>query len=436
LPPELRTGDVRVWTEAALVVWGGNENSGDAPHADDGWTLDPGTLEWRRIAPAPLAPRSWAGGVWTGDEVIVWGGSSGGWPGEDQLSDGAAYDPEQDRWRSIAPSPLDAVAPAVSVWTGTEAIFWGSLEDGVVATGAAYDPEFDRWRVLPAAPDDLRQAVVGTWTGEEVVVLGGHDRQNEYQAASLAYDSIGDRWRTLPPPALDDNLIDVTSLGRAAIAVDTYKRVAILPPSAEAWTSLPHAPTDTCEGRLSIGGTAEAVVVGICTDVVAWTPGSARWHVPEPGPEVRSLYADAGAVVLVNVDEGTDERRLLAFRPPPPDDTATVQDAIDLATAFAALRSNYPYGDGDVPAIVAADIQTMLSPEGAAVFDQGGLAPLWAYYIRFDVGPVDERNGTFEVRIQLSAYGGPDADEVIVMAPGADLDGNAQELVIVDARPN
>jgi hypothetical protein len=436
-PPEFRTGDVRVWTGTHLFTWGGNANHGDGPHAADGWMLDPTTMTWRDVSTSPLSARSWAAGVWTGTEILVWGGAAGSWPGERQRGDGAAFDPAQDRWRRIAPSPIEPIAPAVAVWTGSEAIFWGSMEDGVVATGAAYDPTLDSWRILPPAPDDLAQAVVGTWTGEELVVLGGHGRRNEYRAASLGYDPATDRWRSVIQSELDDNYLDMTTVGGTAYAVDTYRRVMKLEPGSDGWRPVAHAPTETCEGFLSLEPTDEAVVASICVGVVSLTPGTYRWHVPPDAPEmITQLYAGAGsvAIAMVHGDAEAGMARLVAYRPPQPDPTVSAQDALDLATAFAALRSNYPYGDGEVPPLVQADIDTMLSPEGLEAWQGGQLAPLWAYYIDFDVGPVEQRGEAFEARITLGAYGGPDADEVIVMRPGADLGGTTRELVIVGAR--
>jgi hypothetical protein len=278
--------------------------------------------------------------------------------------------------------------------------------------------------------------VVGTWTGEELVVLGGHDRRNEYRAASLAYDPTTDRWRTLIQSELDDNYLDVTTVAGTAYAVDTYRRVVLLEPGSDAWTPIAHAPTETCEGFLSMEPTDDAVVVSICVGAVSLALGAQRWHVPPDMPEqITQLYAGTGSVAIAMVSGQEGGGRLVAYRPPAPDPTVSPQDALDLATAFAALRSNYPYGDSDVPEIVQADVDTMLSAEGLAAWQGEELAPLWGYYIDFDVGPIEQVDAGFEARIRLGAYGGPDADEIIVMRRGTDITGTSRELVIVDARP-
>ena len=55
------------------------------------------------MAPAPIAGRLAASGVWTGQEFLVWGGTVA--PGD---ADGAAYDPSADSWRTMAASPLES----------------------------------------------------------------------------------------------------------------------------------------------------------------------------------------------------------------------------------------------------------------------------------------------------------------------------------------
>ncbi len=440
-PPELRGSDVRVWTGTELIVWGGNANGGEPPHHADGWAFDPTTSAWRKLPPSPLSPRSWAAGVWTGSELVVWGGSDGRWPGEGLLGDGAAFDPSSDSWRMLPPAPLDPVAPAVAAWTGDEILLWGSIADEGPPSGAAYDPASDTWRDLPDAPDELVQSVTGAWTGSELVVIGGHGRPNEYEAAAIAYAPETDAWRSLPPPGLDDNLVALTPVGSTVAAVDTYRRVSLFDVASGAWRPMPQASTDTCEGFTAIAASSDTIVVAICGDLVSLAPGAPRWHTPADELPLIDVYASAGDVVLASVygSSGNDPERLFAFRPPGYDPGVTVDDARDLATAFAALRSHYPYGDGELPDGIDAQIRAMLSSSGAAAWEVQGMAPLWAYYPGHDVvsveGPVAGTGDTFEARIRLTGYDGLDVTEVIVMAPGADLDGTVRDLVIVDARP-
>ncbi len=90
--------------------------------------------------------------------MIVWGGACG----RHECRDGAAYDPEKGFWRRIAEAPMPGYAHT-AVWTGQELIVWGGSDDhesegmkgcvtSFIADGAAYDPERDSWSVLSAHP--------------------------------------------------------------------------------------------------------------------------------------------------------------------------------------------------------------------------------------------------------------------------------------------
>ncbi len=118
--------------------------------------------------------------VWTGTEMLVWGGDG---PGFNQwLADGAAYDPGQDRWRQIT----SAGAPSARqgylwTWTGRELFVWGGYDKKVKALGdgARYVPERDAWLALPLrrGPGERWGAAACAWTGHEVLVWGGSRRR-------------------------------------------------------------------------------------------------------------------------------------------------------------------------------------------------------------------------------------------------------------------
>jgi N-acetylneuraminic acid mutarotase len=159
---------------------------------------------WRQLADSPLVPRAQHSSVWTGDEVLIWGGS-----GHGDLDDGAAYNPRTDRWRLLPAAPLAPRQRATAVWTGNEAIFWGGDAGGGVtpyADGAAYDPARNAWRRLPASPLEARFGHTALWTGSEMFVFGGFTAQHE-DGEAAAYDprraggscSLGTGVGTTPP---------------------------------------------------------------------------------------------------------------------------------------------------------------------------------------------------------------------------------------------
>ena len=113
-----------------MIIWGGNDGLG--PVATGG-RYDPATNSWRPMQDAPIA-RSGHEAVWTGTEMIVWGG---------EVSDnsGAAYNPAHDTWRTIsivgAPSGRTG---HTAVWTGSEMIVWGGDDTALTNTGGRYAP--------------------------------------------------------------------------------------------------------------------------------------------------------------------------------------------------------------------------------------------------------------------------------------------------------
>jgi len=101
-----RMGAVAAWTGRRLLIWGGETGRTSFVAAADGLAFDPGTDRWSRLPRGPLAGRSQADAVWTGRELIVWGGfgaGSGGNP--ERLTDGAAFTPGEATARLSTRTP-------------------------------------------------------------------------------------------------------------------------------------------------------------------------------------------------------------------------------------------------------------------------------------------------------------------------------------------
>ncbi len=107
---------------------------------------------WRALPPAPIAGRMDASTLWTGREMIVWGGVSRGAHGQASArSDGAAYDPATGKWRRIADAPAGVLGGggSAAAWTGSRMVVYvGNSPDGPAAA-AAYDPRRNTWTRLP-----------------------------------------------------------------------------------------------------------------------------------------------------------------------------------------------------------------------------------------------------------------------------------------------
>ena len=194
-----------VWTGEEMIVWGGW--AGTRLRAG-GAAYDPRTGTWRRLAPAPLSPRQYHVAVWTGEEMIVWGGSKPVPPRRDEqerlLFDGAAYDPDRDTWRRLAPTRLLAGSGSIldaglqpnldAEWTGEQMTIWSRAGAG------GYDPDRDRWKRIPAPRRHIRRVAGGqtVWSADELIVWGGTGGDGSDIQQGAAYDPSARRWRSLP----------------------------------------------------------------------------------------------------------------------------------------------------------------------------------------------------------------------------------------------
>lgn len=69
-----------------------------------------GQLEWTDIPPtALLSPRTAHVAVWTGEEMIIWGGGDGS---GNVFGDGARYNPTTKTWTAMADFRTDPDAPS------------------------------------------------------------------------------------------------------------------------------------------------------------------------------------------------------------------------------------------------------------------------------------------------------------------------------------
>jgi len=194
LPPSgltPRADAITVWTGKELVIWGGINSDFTAAYAD-GARLDPVTDTWRRLPPAPVPARGMATAVWSGHEILLWGGDTAAGT---EVGKGAAYDPATNTWRALPLSPLRAKTLPAGVWTGHFfLVIGGSAGGSLPAPGpgaAAYDPATNSWTALPAAPlyppglnsptvaADQREGGTALWTGKAVVLVGGLDYRQQ-----------------------------------------------------------------------------------------------------------------------------------------------------------------------------------------------------------------------------------------------------------------
>src|SRR5438093_1588574 len=108
--------------------------------------------------------------VWTGSEMIVWGGFYGGC-----LNIDGRYNGGTDSW--TATSATNAPAGRyrhTAVWTGSEMIVWGGFNSSYLNTGGRYNPGTDSWTATSATSAPAgRYEHTAVWTGSQMIVWGG-----------------------------------------------------------------------------------------------------------------------------------------------------------------------------------------------------------------------------------------------------------------------
>lgn len=175
--PSPRVNAAGVWTGTEMIVWGGFDST--LGHLSDGGRFNPITDTWQPIsmtgAPANLSSESYTT-MWTGSELIIWGGSSIMSP-YNKVNTGARYNPLTDTWRSLATVNAPSGRGGHSaVWTGTRMIVWGGFDETAnwTNTGGIYNPATDTWEpmTVTSAPE-ARGSHEAIWTGSTMVIWGG-----------------------------------------------------------------------------------------------------------------------------------------------------------------------------------------------------------------------------------------------------------------------
>jgi N-acetylneuraminic acid mutarotase len=289
-PIKARAANVAAWTGDEFVVWGGYKLvPGDKDgQVVDGAAFDPHTKMWRVLSAGPLNYSWGRTGIWTGEEMLVWGGESdqAGKGMHRRPDNGAGYDPESDGWTELPRSPVWSLTGHSAVWTGEEMVVWGGL--GMSNQGAVYEPGSGSWRTISKAPIQGRHSHSAVWTGTEVIVWGG--RVTSSVSTGAAYNLASDTWRELPPaPISGRDLHAAVWTGDEMIVwggwnIDIAESEALSDgaaynPSSNTWRKLPRAPISAAISQTTgIWTGREVVIVGKDGAIAAYTPRTNEWE--------------------------------------------------------------------------------------------------------------------------------------------------------------
>lgn len=177
--PSARYFHSAIWTGSKMLIWGGEDVAG--LRKNDGAIYNNATNTWdgpTSTISVPVA-RYRHTAIWTGTEMVVWGGND---PGSGYFNSGGKYNPLTNTWTSA--TNLSG-APAVraghsAIWTGSQMIVFGGNVVGtpgneLTNTGGKYDPATNTWGnvELLNAPVD-RTSHTAVWTGNQMIIYGGY----------------------------------------------------------------------------------------------------------------------------------------------------------------------------------------------------------------------------------------------------------------------
>ncbi len=158
------------------------------------WDVVLGVGSWTPTSTtnAPSA-RSYHTAVWTGSEMIVWGGGS-------DLDTGARYDPTADSWTNIwATNPPHGRIYHTAVWDTANAqmIVWGGeyydTSTVYLNTGGIYKPSANTWTATSTTNAPIgRTDHTMVWTGSKVIVWGGSNNGRKNDGG--IYDPVANSW--------------------------------------------------------------------------------------------------------------------------------------------------------------------------------------------------------------------------------------------------
>lgn len=467
-PPEQRSGESWIWIGDEVLVVGGchADVEDECRETRRSFAFDPAAHSWHRARPAP-EPMAGAEAVWVDDEAIF----LETYPAEPGPIVGQAYAPSTGTWRSIAPAPLERAYGVVSVWTGEELMLWGGGERGDDRTleGAAYDPTIDTWHRIADAPIGLNLAE-GVWTGSEILVFGsllsGANRAPIPTSVGAAYDPVTNSWKELPPSALSPQATSAVWLGDRLVAWDYEVHSQEYDPAGDRWSAPMRMPLSFSECYPQSVVVARLLFAWFCGHAALYDEGADGWERIEGGPLDETIYSEAyqrdlqvwrfadlvlaGSAIVMPMQGLTLNRRGTAcfgcedspvsfwiYRPPPeivPAPSPEVQ-----RTTWAVRR-------------VARDFLNawIFRADGrlAWLADAGGIASFRAEVPGFSlpsgfavhrVEPLE--SGRFDVAVELGIrdedHRGPQAilrEISLVIGPGVSVGGESAPLLVLSVR--
>jgi len=338
-PIPARADALGIWTGSQVIVWGGASGAQGDQLRSDGAAYTPATRAWAVLPAAPISGRTGMVSVWTGHQVVIWGGNDNVAPGSPFATDGAQYTPSDHQWRMMAPSPLTATQHPQAAFVDNLVIVVGikvpppptTPPPGAVkaskVSAAAYDPITNAWTLLPAMPstNGHRVSYVTVSANEGRLFIWQHWESGDgsFGIDRVSFDPATHAWQrdsaaTNPPrdvpghagideaiPAGPNFLVPAAPLwcgGCPGPPPDFSPHGWRYSIAGNVWTTIPQEPAGTewvwtGSSLLSVfgegsGGAQSGTARGASA---AWNPATNQW-LRLPDPPFAAHYGDAVAV--------------------------------------------------------------------------------------------------------------------------------------------
>jgi hypothetical protein len=195
--PDARDGHTAIWTGSEMIVWGGYDGNSNV---NTGGRYDPAIDTWTATSTAGAPIGRWLHtAVWTGSEMIIWGGGDG----TDFLDTGGRYNPMTDSWTATSTTNApEARVHHTAVWTGSQMIVWGGYNYTTLRmnSGGRYNAATDSWTATSTTNvPEARWDHTVEWTGSEMIVWGGTNN-TIYLNTGGRYNPNTDRWTATGVP--------------------------------------------------------------------------------------------------------------------------------------------------------------------------------------------------------------------------------------------
>jgi N-acetylneuraminic acid mutarotase len=441
-----------VWDAAGdqLLIFGGY----GADRSDGLWAYHPADNRIERVdtvGPAP-AGRGYHSAVWTGDQMLLFGGVGGRF---DFFDDLWSYDPRANSWTRLRPEGLRPTARFYqsAAWdpVGEQLLVFGGfdLEAGLLEDLWSYHPASNSWTPLDPdgahPPSRLSASMVWDPVGQRILLYGG-GCGGCYRDDLWSYQPQADRWERLETPGARP----IARGGQGAIWDEAGRRMLLFAggeslndlwsfrPSDGRWARLTptvllvpslggaHAVWDPVRNQMIVvGGDTGAADPGPAGVVRMYRPASNGWEesVMSGGPQIRTGHS-------VVWDDESGQALLFGGRREGSGVSGELWSYVPGMNRWTRLA------DGSAGPVARAFHSAVWDPRGHQMLIYGGanergtsLEDLWSF--RPATGAWTQLAGTGpapRARIRHSAVWDAAAGEMLVFGGYADPDGYTSEL--------